>query len=239
MKNLMIVFVLIAALAVSSAAQADPLEAVQGTEAAVPAAIIRELTGTVEIKAPGQTDWVPASAGDILVKNSSLSTGFKSTAVLVLGNSTLIVRPLTRLSLEELVQTLSGEQVSLFLRSGRVHADVVPPAELRTEFTIQSPMATASVRGTSFEFDTLNVRVNSGTVSFSGAAGSRPVLVGAGAFSYVDESAGRAESVFNATQAEATLSSPLGGDTPAPHPGEAAPIITPPTSGNVGGTITW
>jgi hypothetical protein len=46
--------------------------------------------------------------------------------------------------------------------------DVNPPAGTKASLSVNSPTATASVRGTSFEFDTRNLRVNSGTVHFMG-----------------------------------------------------------------------
>jgi len=57
------------------------------------------------------------------------------------------------------------------LQSGRVRVDVNPPAGTKASLSISSPTATASVRGTSFEFDTRNLRVNSGTVIFMGKWG--------------------------------------------------------------------
>jgi hypothetical protein len=55
---------------------------------------------------------------------------------------------------------------------------------------VQSPTATASVRGTVFEFDTVNLKVEEGTVSFSGV--DRPaVYVTAGQSSSPDPTSGR------------------------------------------------
>ncbi|MDR2158549.1 MAG: FecR family protein [Treponema sp.] len=147
---------------------------------------IREVSGVVEIKAPGSGNWVPAHRGDILERNTIISTGFKSTAILSLGESVLIIQPLSRLSLEELARRPEKDEVSIRMRVGRVRAAVTPPENGKVEFTIRSPMATASVRGTVFDFDTINLNVREGWVNFSTPV-SPALPVKAGAGSSVDE----------------------------------------------------
>jgi hypothetical protein len=151
---------------------------------------IREITGTVELKAANQETWVRALPGDHLERETVISTGFKSTAVLTLGNSSLFVLPLTRLSLGELSARENDERVDLGLRAGRIRAEVRPPVGGKVEFTVRSPIATASVRGTVFEFDTVNLRVSEGTVNFTpaetGGIPPRTVPVSSGENSFVD-----------------------------------------------------
>ena len=53
--------------------------------------------------------------------------------------------------------------------------------------TIQSPIATASVRGTSFEFDTYSLTVLEGTVAFQSSSGGT-MMVGAGDTSEITDS---------------------------------------------------
>ncbi len=176
MKRILAISILLAA-AVLAAAQA-----------AAPLAVIRQVAGTVEIKAPGK-DWVPARAGAALTKDTLISTAFKSVAVISVGTSTLTVKPLTRLSLEEIARLEGSETVRLALLSGRVRADVKPPAGGKTDFTVKSPTATASVRGTGFDQDPVNLEVDDGNVEFTGPDG-QPVQVGAGQSSTVDEDGG-------------------------------------------------
>ncbi|MDR1047842.1 MAG: hypothetical protein LBL64_08700 [Treponema sp.] len=52
-------------------------------------AVIRELSGTVEVQAPGASEWKAAAIGQTLEKSSLISTGFKSTALVTIGNSTI------------------------------------------------------------------------------------------------------------------------------------------------------
>lgn len=156
--------------------------------AQAPVAVIKQVAGTVEIKAPGK-DWVPAKAGASLSKDTAISTGFKSVAVVTVGASTLTVKPLTRLTLGEIARLEGSETVRLALLSGRVRADVKPPAGGKTDFTVKSPTATASVRGTGFDQDIVNLDVDEGEVEFAGPDGL-PVQVGAGQSSTVDEDGG-------------------------------------------------
>ncbi|MDR1505590.1 MAG: FecR family protein [Treponema sp.] len=135
-------------------------------------ATIRDLAGTVEVRGPQAQNWAAAYRGQTLTSETQISTGFKSTAVIALGNSLLTVRPLTRLSIAELSRIQDNEKIELRLQAGRVRADVKPVQGGRTDFTVRSSSATASVRGTVFEFDTLNLHVTEGTVEFSPASDS-------------------------------------------------------------------
>ena len=149
-------------------------------------AVIRELAGTVEIKYSGSEVWEAAIRGQILTGDTIISTGFRSTAVITIGDSVLTVRPLSRLTLTELTQSQDNEKVELNLQTGRVRADVNPPEGGKTEFVVKSPNSTSSVRGTVFEFDTLNIEVREGTVQFAGLLGSTFLLDAVG-YSKVDE----------------------------------------------------
>lgn len=148
-------------------------------------AVFSEVKGKVEYKAPGG-DWKGAKAGDKIEGGYVVSTGFKSSAVLVMGKTTLSLRPVTRLTLEELIRTEAGAKTQLYLLAGRVKADVPPEPGKTTEFKIKSPTATASVRGTGFETDGVNLVVFRGSVDLAAAGGgSRPVA--AGEYGFVGE----------------------------------------------------
>jgi hypothetical protein len=132
------------------------------------AARLEQVSGTVEVKAPGAGAWQAAEAGQVLDTASLISTGFKSTALVRIGNSAITVRALTRLSLEEIAAAQNEEQVTVHLRAGRIRADVKPPAGGKTSFVVRSPIATASVRGIVFEFDGIRLQVEEGRVYLGG-----------------------------------------------------------------------
>ena len=144
-----------------------------------------QLSGTVEVKASG-APWQTASVGTVIGRNTIVSTGIRSTAVLSLGANTLTVSPLTMLTLEELIQRDGVEETTLFLRTGRIKADVTAPTGVQSEFTVRSPVTTASVRGTSFTFDGRRISVHSGIVSLSGSSSGQRVYVGNNQHSYAD-----------------------------------------------------
>ncbi|MCL2808472.1 MAG: FecR domain-containing protein [Treponema sp.] len=132
---------------------------------------IRELTGDVELKHAGSSAFVTASAGDVITPNTIVSTGFRSTTVIAVGNSLITVRPLTRLSFAEIQTAQADENVNVNLQAGRVRVEVTPPAGTRTNLTVQSPSATASVRGTIFEMDMENMSTVEGKVILTGTSG--------------------------------------------------------------------
>ena len=170
--------------------------------------VIREVTGEVEIKPAGASAFVPATAGTTVNMNTIISTGFRSTAVIAIGNSTITVRPLTRLSLAEIRSAANTENVNVDLQAGRVRVDVAPPAGTRTNFTVQSPSATASVRGTSFEFDTVNLNVHEGKVIFGGTSGPA-AMVNGGFFTFVGTD-GTAEDPVVVTTSSTAPPAPVG-----------------------------
>jgi hypothetical protein len=195
-------------------------------------AVIREANGTVELKEPGAADWSPARPGQGIPRNTVVSTGFKSTAVIGLGNSVLTIQPLTRLSVEELEERDSNERINLNLRTGRIRADVKPPAGGRTEFVVKSPIATASVRGTVFEFNGIQLRVEEGRVHLSGGDRSG-AYVGAGHQVQTDIDTGRTGNVAE-TAREALLPSLPAGMNDVPEAKTAAPL-----DGNIDIGFDW
>jgi hypothetical protein len=182
--------------------------------------VIKEITGTVELKPAGTDVFVPATDGVQVKADTVISTGFKSTAIVEVGSAVIAVRPLTRLTLTEISASQGTETVNVNLQAGRVRVDVKPPAGTKASFSVSSPSATASVRGTRFDFDTRNLRVREGRVAFSGRYGYT-VLVDGGSHSEIGAD-GLASGAQNNNNAELT---------PPSQPGYNA---TP--TGNTGGT---
>ncbi|MDR2303979.1 MAG: FecR family protein [Treponema sp.] len=200
------------------------------------------ISGTVEVQEPGSVTWKPAEAGMVVGKDTVISTGFRSSAHVSLENSSLIIRPLTRLTLEEIVQQEDTEEVKLYLQTGRVRAEVKPAAKGRIGLTMRAPIATASVRGTVFEFDTVNLTVESGQVQYSGVNG-QTVYVDQGEWTYVDESENRIVSPF---ETATTLLTPVipelqntGGDSTSPPVNVSPPAFSPPETepDSIGGDV--
>ena len=159
---------------------------------------IKELMGMVELKGAAQTEYVAAKSGDIVARDTIVSTGLRSSALIELGSTVITVRPLTRLSLAEMSAVEDMETLNVGLQTGRVKIDVNPPKGTRTSMSVHGPQATASVRGTSFEFDTQFLRVLEGTVAFQGSRGG-VMMVHAGYTSEIKEDGKAADPIETKT----------------------------------------
>jgi hypothetical protein len=133
-------------------------------------ASISKITGKVEVET--ENGWVPAKTGQIIKAGTSISTGFRSTAELTLGSSIVTVKALTRLTLAELAESAGVITTNLNLRVGKVSAEVKAVAGKANEFKVKSPISTASVRGTGFDFDGESLQVTHGTVDFADKMGN-------------------------------------------------------------------
>ena len=148
-------------------------------------AVIKEVTGKVEFKAPLK-NWEAARVGLIIPRGSLVSTGFKSTVLLELGQSSLMVKQLTRMTLEELVVKEGTQTTGVFLRVGRVSAQVKSVAGIQNDFKVRSPVSTAAVRGTSYEFNGRVLTVGEGGVSLEVLATGETKWIFEGTSAYVE-----------------------------------------------------
>lgn len=140
--------------------------------------VVQTTSGTVEVQEPG-AEWQPVNAGDIIPLRSRISTGFGATAVLMVGsNADITVRPLTRISVAELAEDQGIERSRVDLEVGRVRGDVRRSDQMPTEFELRSPVATASVRGTVFEFDGESLSVTDGFVAMTTPTGAETIVSG-------------------------------------------------------------
>jgi hypothetical protein len=117
-----------------------------------PAPLEAEVTavkGTVDVKRPGDKDWVPAAKGMMLKAGSELCTGLASTCTLVfLGNVQVEVKPLTEASIEDLVKVEGAGKADVKLKFGTLKVDV-QKGDLRSDLKISAPNSTTSVSGSS------------------------------------------------------------------------------------------
>jgi hypothetical protein len=135
-------------------------------------AVIKETTGKVEVQAPGGL-WTSAAVGMPISRGATISTGFGSRALIDLGNAILNVQPLTRLRLEELIEKEGTVQTDLFLRVGKVKAEVKSVSGLQQDFKLRSPVSTAAVRGTQFDYSGFDVVVIDGEVTYQTSRGQK------------------------------------------------------------------
>jgi len=129
-------------------------------------ATVKDFYGKVKVKYDGDSAWSRIELGQDLPPNATISTGFNSQVVLDLGNATLDVLPLTRMTVTDITESQDTIATSLFLQGGKIKADVGHVSGKVNDFKIKSPVATASVRGTSFEFSGNTLKVLRGVVAF-------------------------------------------------------------------------
>jgi hypothetical protein len=141
-------------------------------------AVVEDTTGKVEIRLPGSS-WQNARAGMQVPTGATISTGFNSEAVLAIGDSVLTVDALTRMALDELIQSEGLVKSSMNLNVGRVSANVQTAEGLNSDFQVKSPLSTASVRGTIFTFNGNTIEVNEGVVTITNSLGqTRRIVAG-------------------------------------------------------------
>ncbi len=126
------------------------------------AATITAVKGNVQYKT-GNT-WTAVEEGQTLPLGAVISTSFKSEAVIDLGSSEIVVKQLTRMSINELSEKNKTVNTKLNMRLGRIKADVKTSKGLKHNFTIKTPVSTAAVRGTILYFDGVNIWVPRGKV---------------------------------------------------------------------------
>ena len=121
----------------------------------IPAFTLDAVVVSVLGKAEVQTSkgWQPMKTGAKLTAGTLVSTGFKSQAVLSIGKSTVTVQPLSRLTIEQLTERADSDVSKIYLDAGSIKADIKAAENKRVGFTVKSPVATASVRGTSGTID--------------------------------------------------------------------------------------
>lgn len=117
--------------------------------------------------------WVDLKPGDLIKKGDMIQTGFKSEAEIALTssneNSRIKVAPLSRLTIEQLAENAAGDKTSVYLATGSVSSDIKKTADKRAGYTVRSPVATASVRGTAIDmkmtFDSVQIVTREGSAA--------------------------------------------------------------------------
>ena len=111
---------------------------------------ITYIRGKVEVSHDDSATWSALKVGDFISMNDVISTGFQSEAKIEFGGSIMSLGAVTRLTLEKLASTESKDNVSLYLKTGAVRSKVTHPNEKRVSYSVKTPVAVASVRGTDF-----------------------------------------------------------------------------------------
>lgn len=114
------------------------------------AGIIATVSGDVEvIRAGGAT--VPARIGTVVKPGDSIATGFEEAVSLDFDYATLNVHQLTQLKIDELVNKDNIARTQLSLNIGKIQAIVKHQDAIRSDFSVTTPTANASIRGSAMQ----------------------------------------------------------------------------------------
>lgn len=130
---------------------------------------VLQVSGKAEVL--NGTEWKVLSVGDTLQNGDTIQTGFKSSLVLKVKESTINVAALTRMTVEQLSGNSQKDDVRVFVKTGSVNSNVQKSPNKKLGFTVRTPVATASVRGTEFSventFNSVAVSTSRGSVAVS------------------------------------------------------------------------
>lgn len=120
--------------------------------------------GKTEVQRAGV--WTALTTGNSVSRGDIIQTGFKSELILKIKNSTVTVSPMSRITVEQLAEKKDKDETKLFLDTGSVRSNIKKTEDRRVGFTVRSPVATASVRGT--EFSVKNIYGGTEIIGYEG-----------------------------------------------------------------------
>ena len=131
----------------------------------------------------GQDKWQDLAVGDLLDKQTIIRTGLRSRVVLKFQDrAEVIIEDATKVGISEFLQSGKQVQAKLGLKYGSIHVDV-PKESGPTDFSVSTPVATLSIRGTAgginFSSDT-GMHLSSERGTWRAVSGNRHRDVGAG-----------------------------------------------------------
>lgn len=151
---------------------------------------VSRILGDVRIQNRGKAER-PATVGDVLCEGDELFAGYSSEAIVVDSDKTILtVRSNTQIR----IATIDERQFNIRLEAGEVRAQVKVTGPTRPDVRIQTPTATASVRGTDFTVKvdkkgTTEVSVTEGTVALVREGTQKEIAISAGETAIADAAA--------------------------------------------------
>jgi hypothetical protein len=138
------------------------------------------------------------------------------------------------MKIEDLIASQTNVSTNLFLQFGSVTAVVELNEDIEHNFTLKSPISTAAVRGTTFDFNTITVVVTGGSVVFYNQLGQQRTVNpgGSSRTSGLDLPADIKDMLTEASTVPSNTS-PLGDRSGVILPGDLGPDST----GTI--SITW
>ena len=133
-------------------------------------AVVTSVKGNAKYKAASGT-WEPITVGAKFEKGTAVQTGFKSEVTFKIGETVTKLGPVANVTIEDLKENGDKDETVLYLNAGKLKSDVKKVDKRRVGFTVRSPAATASVRGTLLDVATkykgTNINTHRGSVKVS------------------------------------------------------------------------
>lgn len=129
--------------------------AVRPSQALGAQATLTILSGTVEVRGSDSGSFVDGNDGGLIGAGATVRTGDDGNAIITLfDGSTVTIQPSSELTLEKLEATGSGDVIiSLLQNIGRSWHVIGHRMTGDSQYQVRTPTATASVRGTAFEWN--------------------------------------------------------------------------------------
>lgn len=138
----------------SSGSASQPADTQPGTAPADPNRIrtkVIDVVGDVQVARVDSEDWKPVKLNDELDELTKIRTGIFSSVKLLVGEeepyTAVLLESVSQMMISEAVKSTEVKRVRLGLSYGQIRAGVAEGG-LRSEMTVDSPVATLSKRGT-------------------------------------------------------------------------------------------
>lgn len=118
------------------------------------------VSGKAQVSSNGGASWSEIRNGDRIQQGALIQTAFKSELALRIKGSSVQLGPMSRVKIEELSESGGKDNTRISMDVGSLKSNVKKVEDRRAGFTVRGPAATASVRGTEFEY----------SVAYKGAA---------------------------------------------------------------------
>lgn len=122
-------------------------EATTTTTAPSIAGVITVLSGDVEYRAKGSSGFVTATLGTVVHEGDFVSTSFDSSITLKFPYGQVKAGQTTQLRVDEFLSQANLSKTQLFVKIGSVQAKVKHTAAIRSDFSVLTPTANSSIRG--------------------------------------------------------------------------------------------
>ena len=110
-----------------------------------------KLQGTVEVQKFGTQKWVTATEGMAIGSGDQVAAGIDGKAQIIFANSKTDVEPLAQFSVGRNFETKENYSTEIFLKVGKLVADVDKKSGKTNKFTVTTPSSVAGIRGTVLE----------------------------------------------------------------------------------------